>query len=154
MRVNALLQHEVDGQVNRMVEKVRGLEIEQKVVEVAKEVAEIAKKVVEVAKGVVEVAKEVVEIAKKVIRVVKEVVELQNLLPTIVAQVGNHVNNQGNNEKLDDNIINDNNQGNVRTINMNKGRGGCSYKEFMACNPKDYDGNGGAGSFISKALTW
>nr|GEX13207.1 reverse transcriptase domain-containing protein [Tanacetum cinerariifolium] len=137
MRVNALLQHEVEGQVNRMVEKVRGLEIEQEVVEVAKEVAEIAKKVVEVAKGVVEVAKEVVEIAKKVIR-------LQNLLPIIVAQVGNHVNNQGNNEKQDDNIINDNNQGNVRTINMNKGRGGCSYKEFMACNPKDYDGKGGA----------
>ncbi|GKG29697.1 hypothetical protein Tco_0419595, partial [Tanacetum coccineum] len=34
---------------------------------------------------------------------------LQNLLPTIIAQVGNHVNNQGNNEKQDDNIINDNN---------------------------------------------
>ncbi|GKG04752.1 hypothetical protein Tco_0315139, partial [Tanacetum coccineum] len=93
------------------------------------------------------VAKEVVKMAKKVIRVVKEVVEvtermevvvestdfatiiaqqLQNLLPTIVAQVGNHVNNQGN----------------VRT--MNNRQGGCSYKEFMACNPKDCDGNGGA----------
>ncbi|GJV08165.1 hypothetical protein Tco_1345821 [Tanacetum coccineum] len=35
---------------------------------------------------------------------------LQNLLPTIVAQVGNHVNNQGNNENQDDNVINDNNQ--------------------------------------------
>ncbi|GJZ88164.1 putative reverse transcriptase domain-containing protein [Tanacetum coccineum] len=64
--------------------------------------------------------------------------QLQNLLPTIVAQVGNHVNNQGNNKNQDDNVINDNNQGNVRT--MNNGRGGCSYKEFMACNPKDYDG--------------
>ncbi|GJQ92628.1 putative reverse transcriptase domain-containing protein [Tanacetum coccineum] len=42
----------------------------------------------------------------------------------------------------DDNVINDNNQGNVR--NMNNRRGGCSYKEFMACNPKDYDGKGGA----------
>ncbi|GJY22959.1 putative reverse transcriptase domain-containing protein [Tanacetum coccineum] len=68
--------------------------------------------------------------------------QLQNLLPTIVAQVGNHVNNQGNNENQDDNIINDNNQGNVRTIN--NGRGGCPYKEFMACNPKDYDVKGGA----------
>nr|GEZ14383.1 reverse transcriptase domain-containing protein [Tanacetum cinerariifolium] len=48
--------------------------------------------------------------------------------------------NQGNNENQDDNVINDNNQGNVRTVNINKGRGGCSYKEFMACNPKDYDG--------------
>ncbi|GKC62696.1 hypothetical protein Tco_1095294 [Tanacetum coccineum] len=108
---------------------------------------------------------------------------LQNLLPTIVAQVGNQVNNQGNNENQDDNVINDNNQGNVRTVNMNNGRSGCSYKEFMVCNPKDYDGKGGvivytrwiekmesvqdmsrcgenqkvkytAGSFIGKALTW
>ncbi|GJZ54956.1 reverse transcriptase domain-containing protein [Tanacetum coccineum] len=108
--------------------------------------------------------------------------QLQNLLPTIVAQVGNHVNNQGNNENQDDNI-NNNNHGNVRTVNMNNGRGGCSYKEFMAYNPKYYDRKGGAivctrwiekmesvqdmsrygenqkvkytvGSFIGKALTW
>nr|GEZ17400.1 reverse transcriptase domain-containing protein [Tanacetum cinerariifolium] len=131
MLVNAPLQHEVEGQVNKMVEKVRGLEIKQ-------EVAEVAKEVVEVAKEVAEVDKEMVEIAKKLIRVVKEVVELQNLLPTIVTQVGNHVNNQGNNKNQDDNIINDNNQGNVRT--MNNSRGGCSYKEFMAGNLKDYDG--------------
>nr|GEV06902.1 putative reverse transcriptase domain-containing protein [Tanacetum cinerariifolium] len=26
---------------------------------------------------------------------------------------------------------------------MGNGRNGCSYKEFMACNPKDYDGKGG-----------
>ncbi|GJT40041.1 putative reverse transcriptase domain-containing protein [Tanacetum coccineum] len=38
--------------------------------------------------------------------------QLQNLLPTILAQVGN----QG---------------------------VGCTYKEFLACNPKEYDGNGG-----------
>ncbi|GKB95829.1 reverse transcriptase domain-containing protein [Tanacetum coccineum] len=107
--------------------------------------------------------------------------QFQNLLPTIVAQVGNNINNQGNNKNQDDNVVNDNNQGNVRT--MNNGRGGCSYKEFMAYNPKDYDGKGGvivytrwiekmesvqdmsgygenqrvkyiAGSFIGKALTW
>ncbi|GKA47915.1 putative ribonuclease H-like domain-containing protein [Tanacetum coccineum] len=68
--------------------------------------------------------------------------QLQNLLPTIVAQVGNHINNQGNNKNQEDNVVNDNNQGNVMT--MNNGRGGCSYKEFMACNLKDYDGKGGA----------
>ncbi|GJT15533.1 hypothetical protein Tco_0874239 [Tanacetum coccineum] len=45
----------------------------------------------------------------------------------------------GKNKNQDDNVTNENNQGNVRTIN--NGRGGCSYKEFMACNPKDYDGN-------------
>ncbi|GJT75563.1 putative reverse transcriptase domain-containing protein [Tanacetum coccineum] len=70
--------------------------------------------------------------------------QLQNLRPTIVAQVGNHVNNQGNNKNQDDNVINNNNQGNVRTVNMKNGRGGCSYKEFMACNLNDYDGKGGA----------
>nr|GEU36939.1 zinc finger, CCHC-type, retrotransposon Gag domain protein [Tanacetum cinerariifolium] len=61
MLVDALLQHGVKGQVNRMVEKMRGLEIKQEAVEVDK--------------GVAEVAKEVVEMAKEVIRVVREVVE-------------------------------------------------------------------------------
>nr|GEX28323.1 putative reverse transcriptase domain, ribonuclease H-like domain, aspartic peptidase domain protein [Tanacetum cinerariifolium] len=75
MMVDALRQHEMDGQVNRMVEKVRGLEIKQEVVEVTNKVAEVAIEVVQVAKEVSEVAKEVVELAKKVIKVVKEVVE-------------------------------------------------------------------------------
>ncbi|GJT16073.1 reverse transcriptase domain-containing protein [Tanacetum coccineum] len=39
--------------------------------------------------------------------------QLQNLLPTIIALVGNHVNNQGNNKNQDDNVTNDNNQGGV-----------------------------------------
>ncbi|GJU42606.1 putative reverse transcriptase domain-containing protein [Tanacetum coccineum] len=84
--------------------------------------------------------------------------QLQNLLPTIIAQLGNHGNNQGNN----------------RNQNRN---------EFLACNPKEYNGKGGvivytrwiekmesvqdmsgcrdnqkvkytAGSFVGKALTW
>ncbi|GJX08408.1 putative reverse transcriptase domain-containing protein [Tanacetum coccineum] len=46
--------------------------------------------------------------------------QLQNLLPTIIAQ------------------------GDVRNVNVNNGQSGCSYKEFLACNPKDYDGKGGA----------
>nr|GEU46171.1 reverse transcriptase domain-containing protein [Tanacetum cinerariifolium] len=75
MLVDALLQHEVEGYMNRIVEKVKGLEIKEEVVEVAKKVAKVAKEVVEVAKGVVEVTKEVVEMVKKVIKVVKEVVE-------------------------------------------------------------------------------
>ncbi|GJW38655.1 hypothetical protein Tco_0064500 [Tanacetum coccineum] len=44
--------------------------------------------------------------------------QLQNLLPTMLAQVSN--------------------RGNVGNQN------GCSYKEFLACNPKEYDGKGGA----------
>ncbi|GKE40123.1 hypothetical protein Tco_1463528 [Tanacetum coccineum] len=55
--------------------------------------------------------------------------QLQDLLPTIIAQVGNHASNI---------------QGDVRSVNVGNGRNVCSYKEFMACNPKDYDGKGGA----------
>ncbi|GJS77265.1 putative reverse transcriptase domain-containing protein [Tanacetum coccineum] len=75
------------------------------------------------------------------------------------------------------------NRGNVENVIVNGNRVGCSYKEFLACNPKEYDGKGGvvaltrwiekmesvhdmsgcsidqkvkytAGSFVSKALTW
>ncbi|GJW81378.1 hypothetical protein Tco_0145353 [Tanacetum coccineum] len=116
MLFDALLQHEVERQVNRMVKKgsqgsSRGNE----------------------ANGGGGGVLDFVTIIGQ---------QLQNLLPTIVAQVGNHVNNQGNNKNQHDNVTNDNNQGNVR--NMNNGRGSYSYKEFMACNPKDYDGKGGA----------
>ncbi|GJT45255.1 putative reverse transcriptase domain-containing protein [Tanacetum coccineum] len=31
----------------------------------------------------------------------------------------------------------------VRSANIRNGRNGCSYKEFMECNQKDYDGKGG-----------
>ncbi|GJS32789.1 putative reverse transcriptase domain-containing protein [Tanacetum coccineum] len=55
--------------------------------------------------------------------------QLQDLLPTIIAQVGNHASNI---------------EGDVRSVNMGNGQNGCSYKEFMACNLKDYDGKGGA----------
>nr|GEZ10926.1 hypothetical protein [Tanacetum cinerariifolium] len=50
--------------------------------------------------------------------------QLQNLLLTILAQ------------------------GNVWNVIMNNGRGGCSYKEFLACNPKECDGKGGAIAYI------
>ncbi|GJW88069.1 reverse transcriptase domain-containing protein [Tanacetum coccineum] len=51
--------------------------------------------------------------------------QLQTILPQIVTQVTNNVNN----------------------ANANGGNGGnnrCSYKTFLACNPQDYDGKGGA----------
>ncbi|GJZ93728.1 putative reverse transcriptase domain-containing protein [Tanacetum coccineum] len=85
--------------------------------------------------------------------------QLQTILPQIVTQVTNNVNN------------------------ANGGNNGCTYKGFMACNPKEYDGKGGAialtrwiekmenvidnsgcaenqkvkyaaSSFVNKALTW
>ncbi|GJX45227.1 reverse transcriptase domain-containing protein [Tanacetum coccineum] len=105
--------------------------------------------------------------------------QLQNLLPAILAQVGN----QGNVGNQNGNVVNENVQENVRNVLVNGNRVGCSYKEFLACNPKEYDGKGGvvvltrwiekmesvqdmsgcsidqkvkytAGSFVGKALTW
>ncbi|GJW03387.1 hypothetical protein Tco_1562243, partial [Tanacetum coccineum] len=35
-------------------------------------------------------------------------------------------------------------QENVGNVLVNGNRVGCSYKEFLACNPKEYDGKGGA----------
>ncbi|GJS45971.1 putative reverse transcriptase domain-containing protein [Tanacetum coccineum] len=98
--------------------------------------------------------------------------QLQNILPQIVTQVTNNVNNAN---------ANGGNGRNGR--NGNGGNNGCSYKTFLACNPRDYDGKGGAvaltrwiekmesvtensrcaenqkvkyaaSSFINKALTW
>ncbi|GKA41627.1 putative reverse transcriptase domain-containing protein, partial [Tanacetum coccineum] len=54
--------------------------------------------------------------------------QLQTVLPQIVIQVTNNVNNSN---------------------GVNGGNNGCTYKGFMACNPKEYDGKGG-----TIALTW
>nr|GFA77389.1 reverse transcriptase domain-containing protein [Tanacetum cinerariifolium] len=52
--------------------------------------------------------------------------QLQTILPQIATQVTNNVNN-----------ANGENGG-------NGGNNGYTYKGFMACNPKEYDGKGGA----------
>ncbi|GJS91448.1 hypothetical protein Tco_0774084 [Tanacetum coccineum] len=109
--------------------------------------------------------------------------QLQNLLPTILAQVGNQGRNLGNGRNQNGDAVNDNIQGDVRNVIENDDRRGCTYKEFLACNLKEYDGKGGAivythwiekiesvqdmsgckdnqkvkyiaGSFVGKALTW
>ncbi|GKF17306.1 hypothetical protein Tco_0062224 [Tanacetum coccineum] len=93
------------------------------------------------------------------------------------------VSNQGNVGNQNDNVVNENVQGNVRNVIVKGNRVGCSYKEFLACSPKEYDGKGGVvaltrwiekmacvhdmsgcsidqkvkytdGLFMSKALTW
>ncbi|GJT83881.1 reverse transcriptase domain-containing protein [Tanacetum coccineum] len=69
---------------------------------------------------------------------------LQNLLPTIVAQVGSQGSDQGNGKNQNGDAINDNIQGDVRNVIENNDHRGCTYKEFLACNPKEYDGKGGA----------
>ncbi|GJY84533.1 putative reverse transcriptase domain-containing protein [Tanacetum coccineum] len=63
-----------------------------------------------------------------------------NLLPAMLAQVGN----QGNVGNQNGNVVNENVQENIRNVLVNGNRVGCSYKEFLACNPEEYDGKGGA----------
>ncbi|GKB68255.1 putative reverse transcriptase domain-containing protein, partial [Tanacetum coccineum] len=62
--------------------------------------------------------------------------QLQNLLPTMIAQVGDQGRGQGNGRNQNGNAVNDNIWGDVCR--------GCTYKDFLAYNPKEYDGKGGA----------
>ncbi|GKC83810.1 hypothetical protein Tco_1139527, partial [Tanacetum coccineum] len=109
--------------------------------------------------------------------------QLQNLLPTIVAQVGDQGRGQGSGRNQNDDAVNDHIRGDVGNVTGSNDCRGCTYKEFLACNPKEYDGKGGAivytrwiekmelvqdmsgcrdsqkvkytaGSFVGKALTW
>ncbi|GJY05235.1 reverse transcriptase domain-containing protein [Tanacetum coccineum] len=66
----------------------------------------------------------------------------QNLLPTILAQVGEQGRNQGNGRNQNSDTINDNIRGDIRDVIANNDRRGFTYKEFLACNLKEYDGNG------------
>ncbi|GKD96255.1 reverse transcriptase domain-containing protein [Tanacetum coccineum] len=79
--------------------------------------------------------------------------QLQNLLPVIVAQVGNQGIGQGNGRNQNGDAINDNILGNVRNVIENNDRRGCTYKEFLACNPNEYDGKGGMSWDNFKVLT-
>ncbi|GKF96900.1 hypothetical protein Tco_0292721, partial [Tanacetum coccineum] len=54
--------------------------------------------------------------------------QLQTILPQIVTQVTNNVNNANNGNKG----------------NGGGGNNGCTFKTFRSCNPKEYDGKGGA----------
>ncbi|GKF97425.1 hypothetical protein Tco_0293246, partial [Tanacetum coccineum] len=53
------------------------------------------------------------------------------------------VSNRGNFGNQNCNVVNENVQENVGNVIVNGNRLGCSYKEFLACNPKEYDGKGG-----------
>ncbi|GJS87599.1 putative reverse transcriptase domain-containing protein [Tanacetum coccineum] len=52
------------------------------------------------------------------------------------AQVGDQGRGQGNGRNQNGDAVNDSIRGDVSR--------GCTYKEFLACNPKEYDGKGGA----------
>ncbi|GJV44849.1 putative reverse transcriptase domain-containing protein [Tanacetum coccineum] len=49
------------------------------------------------------------------------------------------VSNRGNVGNQNGNVVNENVQENVGNVIVNGNRVGCSYKEFLACNPKEYD---------------
>ncbi|GJT73385.1 putative reverse transcriptase domain-containing protein [Tanacetum coccineum] len=81
--------------------------------------------------------------------------QLRNLLSAIVAQVGDQGRGQRNGRNQNGDAINDNIRGDVRNVIENNDRRGCTSKEFLACNPKEYYGKGGytAGSFGLKLET-
>ncbi|GKF74066.1 hypothetical protein Tco_0220398, partial [Tanacetum coccineum] len=56
-----------------------------------------------------------------------------------VEGVNGNVGNQGNAGNQNGNMVNEN----VRNVIVNGNRVGYSYKEFLACNPKEYNGKGG-----------
>ncbi|GJS01475.1 putative reverse transcriptase domain-containing protein [Tanacetum coccineum] len=59
-----------------------------------------------------------------------------------VEGVNGNVSNQGNVGNHNGNVVNENVQENVGNVIVNGNRVGCLYKEFLACNPKEYDGKG------------
>ncbi|GJR62978.1 putative reverse transcriptase domain-containing protein [Tanacetum coccineum] len=65
--------------------------------------------------------------------------QLQNLLPAMLVQVSY----RGNVGNQNGNVVNENVQNNVGNVIVNGNWVGCSYKEFLAYNPKEYDGKGG-----------
>ncbi|GJV35782.1 hypothetical protein Tco_1408259 [Tanacetum coccineum] len=60
-----------------------------------------------------------------------------------VAESRGNVGNQGNAGNQNGNVVNENVQENVGNVIVNYNWVGCSYKEFLACNPKEYDSKGG-----------
>ncbi|GJS96453.1 reverse transcriptase domain-containing protein [Tanacetum coccineum] len=57
---------------------------------------------------------------------------------------GDHVSKEGNIGSQNDNTADDSIHENDRNVNVGNGRNGCSYKDFVACKPKKFDGKGGA----------
>nr|GEW57316.1 putative reverse transcriptase domain-containing protein [Tanacetum cinerariifolium] len=87
--------------------------------------------------------------------------QLQNLLPTIVAQVGDQGRGQGAGDQgrgqgagrnQNSDAVNDHIQGDVRNATEGNGLRGYTYKEFLACNPNEYDGKGGVVRFGKKEI--
>nr|GEX81395.1 putative reverse transcriptase domain-containing protein [Tanacetum cinerariifolium] len=76
------------------------------------------------------------------------------------ARVSDQGRGQGIGRNQNSDAVNDHIQGDVGNATEGNGCRGYTYKEFLACNPKDYDGKGGAIVYthlmekMNKALTW
>nr|GEU78621.1 RNA-directed DNA polymerase homolog [Tanacetum cinerariifolium] len=64
------------------------------------------------------------------------------------------VGNQGNVGNQNGNVVSENIQENVKNVLVNRNRLGCSYKEFLAFNPKEYNGKGGAVVLLDGSRKW
>ncbi|GJZ87315.1 hypothetical protein Tco_0658925 [Tanacetum coccineum] len=60
------------------------------------------------------------------------------------AQVGDQSRGQGVGRNQNGDAVNDHIHGDVRNATKGNDCRGCTYKEFLACNPKEYFGKGGA----------
>nr|GEV09419.1 hypothetical protein [Tanacetum cinerariifolium] len=66
---------------------------------------------------------------------------------------GSQCSDQGSRKNQNYDAVNDNILGYVRNVIENNDRMGCTYIEFLACNPKKYDGKGGMSWEDFKTLT-
>ncbi|GJT58990.1 hypothetical protein Tco_1002523 [Tanacetum coccineum] len=71
--------------------------------------------------------------------------QLQNLLPTILAQVGSQGSNQGNTRNQKGDSVNDNIQGDIEKMESVQDMSGCGDDQKVKYT---------VGSFVGKALTW
>ncbi|GJY56236.1 reverse transcriptase domain-containing protein [Tanacetum coccineum] len=123
MLVDELLHHEVEGRVDRLVEEVEELVIK------------------------------VTEVVAKVTERMKALTKSLNLLLPSLSNCKTcfllsslkyaHISNQGNIGSQNDNAADDSIHKDDRNVNVSNGRNGCSYKEFVACKPNEFDGKGG-----------
>ncbi|GKF90397.1 hypothetical protein Tco_0274098, partial [Tanacetum coccineum] len=104
--IDALLHHEVEGRVDRLVEEVDELAIK---------VAEVTKRMEALAKSL-----------------------------TLLRSSLSNWNIGSQNDNAADDIIHEDD----RNANVGNGRNKCSYKDFVACKPKEFDGKGGAVAYI------
>ncbi|GJW24234.1 hypothetical protein Tco_0038045 [Tanacetum coccineum] len=60
-----------------------------------------------------------------------------------MVEMGDQGRGQGNGRNQNGDAINENIRGDVRNVIKNNDHRGCTYKEFLSCNPKECDGKGG-----------